>query len=324
MPTPLILDKQLSPNKEYSFRVNLNLGGEGVFSRTLTFKSPPAVPLMSRLGNNFTYKILREAGEKVPSTKTWQADRFKKVRVGGSECIQLRLVEDNDGYQELSVGTKIKFQTQSSNFLSGLHNTEAPVVSRVKNNENRTLVTLKITKARWDAINRPIDVGQDLTSPSNNAISLTTKRVVKKNQVSVALDKSIVDGLVKIDNVHDILIFSYRQYDGPLNSKAKRYYLKDIPEKSDNLLVRENPLSYSLAKQLFFSNNKQKYNFSDIRFDPKNGKKFIIYATVVRYVRSSDGTWAALERTEQELPNGWLQLNTDNEPIWGRAVVASS
>jgi len=323
MATPLILDKQLSPNKEYIFRINLNLGGEAVFSRNITFKAPPAVFLMSRLGSNFTYKILRESGEKVPSTKTWSADRFKKVRVSGSECLQLRLVNDDDGYQELSVGTKIKFQTQNSGFLSGLHNTEAAIVSRTKNNENRVLLTVKITKARWDAINRPIDVGQDLSNPSNNQVSLTTNRVVKKNQVSVNVDKSIVDGLVKINNVHDILVFSYRQYDGPLNSKAKRYYLQEIPEKSETYLVRNNALSYSLAKQLFFSNNKQKYNFSNIRFDPKSGKKFIIYATVVRYVRVGD-SWIPLEREDAELPTGWLQLNDDNEPIWGRAVVAST
>lgn len=323
MATPLILDKQLSPNKEYVFRINLNLGGESVFSRNITFKSPPAVFLMSRLGSNFTYKILREAGEKVPSTKTWSADRFKKIRVSGSECLQLRLVNNDDGYQELSVGTKIKFQTQSSGFLSGLHNTEAAVVSRTRNNENRVLVVLKISKARWDAINRDINVGQDLSVPSNNQISLTTNRVVKKNQVSVSVDKSIVDGLVKINNVHDILVFSYRQYDGSLNSKAKRYYLQDVPQKNDTYLVRNNALSYSLAKQLFFKNNKQKYNFSSIRFDPKNGKKFIIYATVVRYVKIQD-SWIPIEREDAELPTGWLQLNNDNEPVWGRAVVSST
>jgi hypothetical protein len=323
MPTPLIIDKQLSPGKEYTFRVTLNLGGETVVSRNITFKAPPATFLMSRLGSNFTYKILRESGEKVPSTKTWSADRFKKLRVGGSECIQLRLVNDDDGYQELSSGTKIKFQTQGSNFLSGLHNTEAPIVSRERNNENRVLVTIKITKARWDDINRPIDVGQDLSVPANNRISLTTTRVVKKNQVSVNVEKSVVDGLVKIGNVHDILVFSYRQYDGPLNSKAKRYYLREVPEKSDTYLVKANALSYSLANQLFINNKKQKYNFSDIRFDPKNGKKFIIYATVVRYIKVGSD-WVPINREDQELPNGWLQLNEDNEPIWGRAVVAST
>ena len=323
MATPLILENQLSPNKEYVFRINLNLGGEAVFSRNITFKAPPAVFLMSRLGSNFTYKILREAGEKVPSTKTWSADRFKKVKVSGSECLQLRLVNDDDGYQELSVGTKIKFQTQSSGFLSGLHNTEAPIVSRTRNNENRVIVVLKISKARWDAINRNINVGQDLSVPANNQISLTTNRVVKKNQVSVGVDKSIVDGLIKINNVHDILVFSYRQYDGALNSKAKRYYLQDVPQKNDTYLVRNNALSYSLAKQLFFNNNKQKYNFSNVRFDPKNGKKFIIYATVVRYVKIAD-SWVPIEREDSELPTGWLQLNDDNEPIWGRAVVSST
>jgi hypothetical protein len=321
--TPIILDKQLSPNKEYIFRINLNLGGESVFSRNITFKSPTAVFLMSRLGSNFTYKITREVGDKVPSTKSWSADRFKKVKVSGSECLQLRLVNNDDGYQELSVGTKVKFQTQSSGFLSGLHNTEAAIVNRERNNDNRVLVTLKITKARWDAINRDINVGQDLSVPANNQISLTTNRIVKKNQVSVSLDKSVVDGLVKIDNVHDIIVFSYRQYDGALNSKAKRYYLQEIPEKSDTYLVRANALSYSLAKQLFFSSNKQKYNFSNVRFDPKNGKKFIIYATVVRYVRVGD-SWIPLEREDAELPTGWLQLNDDNEPIWGRAVVSST
>jgi hypothetical protein len=323
MATSLILDKQLSPGKEYIFRINLNLGGEAVFSRNITFKAPPAVFLMSRLGSNFTYKILREAGEKVPSTKTWSADRFKKVRVSGSECLQLRLVDDDDGYQELLQGTKVKFQTQNSGFLSGLHDTEAAIVSRTRNNENRVIVVLKITKARWDAINRDINVGQDLSVPANNRISLTTNRVVKKNQVGVGVDKSIVDGLIKINNVHDILVFSYRQYDGSLNSKAKRYYLQDVPEKNNTYLVRNNALSYSLAKQLFFNNNKQKYNFSNVRFDPKNGKKFIIYATVVRYVKVAD-EWIPIEREDKELPFGWLQLNSDNEPIWGRAVVASS
>ena len=326
MPTPLILERQLSPsnigekNNEYSFRITMQLGGESVYSRAFTFKTPAAVWLMSRLGKNFTYNILRSAGEKVPSTETWNADRFKKVRISGSECLELRLSQKDEGFKELSVGTKVKFQTSSSNFLSGLHNDEAAIVRRTFNNENRFIVTLKIPKAKWDAINRPIDTGQDLSVPANNRISLTTNTVVKKNQVSVKMDKSVIDGLVKVGDVHDILVFTFRQYDGALNSKAKMYYLQDVPQKNNQYLVKAEPLSYNEAKQLFFNNNKQRSNFTTVRFDPKQGKKFIIYATVVRYIKSGN-SWSPLPRTEDGVPNGWLQLNTENEPIWGRAVV---
>lgn len=325
MPTPIVLEKQLSPanisdkNNEYSFRILLQLGGESVFSRVFTFKTPVAAWLMSRLGKNFTFNIVRSAGEKVPSTKTWESDRFKKVKISGSECIQLRLSRNDDGFKELSVGTKVKFKTQSSGFLSGLHNLEGAIVRREFNNESRFLVTIKIPKNQWDNINRPIDVGQDLSVPANNIISLTTNTVVKKNQVSVKMDSAIVDGLVRVGNVHDILVFAYRQFDGPLNSKVKRYYLKDVPEKSNEFLVKDNPLSYSQAKQLFFNNNKQRSNFTTVRFDPKQGKKFIIYATVVRYIKTG-GEWEPLQR-DGEIPNGWLQLNTENAPIWGRAIA---
>jgi hypothetical protein len=325
MPTPIVIEKQLSPanitdrNNEYSFRINLQIGGESVFSRVFTFKTPSATWLMSRLGKNFTFNILRSAGEKVPSTKTWNSDRFKKVRISGSECIQLRLSRNDDGFKELTVGTKIKFKTQSSGFLSGLHNLTAAVVRREFNNESRFLVTVKIPKNLWDNINRAIDVGQDLSVPANNAISLTTNTIIKKNQVSVKTDASIVDGLVKVGNVHDILVFAFKQYDGSLNSKVKRYYLKDVPEKNNNFIVRDEPLDYSQAKQLFFNNNKQKSNFSTVRFDPKEGKKFIIYATVVRYIRTGQ-EWSPLQR-DGELPNGWLQLNTENTAIWGRAIA---
>jgi hypothetical protein len=69
-------------------------------------------------------------------------------------------------------------------------------------------------------------------------------------------------------------------------------------------------LSFSKAKDLYLKNDKQILNFTK-RYDPKDGKKFIVHATIVRYIRKSDGSWEG----------SWLQVNNNEEPIWARAVV---
>jgi hypothetical protein len=311
MAYPLILEKELSPDKIVKFVINVSLGDIEVDSRVFNLPVPTAAPLMSRIGKDFTYKILVEEGEKVTNSKSWKIERYQKVKIGSSFCIKLRLQEDNN-YQDLNKKDKPKvtFNTSGSTFLSVLNNQERTFVEKTKNNAGDVFVTFQITQSQWNSISTAKDVGQSV-NPDTHRITLQSTSIAKKTSFRITTIKyNIGNKLIRIGNVHDILVFSYRQYNGELNSKVKRKYLGADGVVQNDEVDNSKTLSYSKAKDLYLNNDKQILNFTK-RYDPKDGKKFIVYASIVRYIRKSDGSWGG----------EWLQVNNNDEPIWARAVV---
>jgi len=312
MAYPLILDKELSPDKNVKFVINVVLGDIEIESRIFNLQVPTAAPLMSRIGKDFTYKILVEEGEKVTKSKSWNIERYKKIKIGSSFCIQLRLQEDDGGYKDLNKKDKPKvtFNTAGSAYLSALNNQKGTFVEKTRNSSGDTLVTFQITQSQWNSISTAKDVGQAV-SPSTHRITLQSTTVAKKTSFRITTSKDNVGNkLIRIGNVHDILVFSYRQYDGDLNSKVKRKYLGVDGVVQNDEVDNTKTLTYSKAKDLYLRDNKQILNFTK-RYDPKDGKKFIVYASIVRYIKKSDGSW----------DGEWLQVNNNDEPIWARAVV---
>jgi hypothetical protein len=311
MAYPLILEKELSPDKIVKFVINVSLGDIEVDSRVFNLPVPTAAPLMSRIGKDFTYKILVEEGEKVTNSKSWKIERYQKVKIGSSFCIKLRLQEDNN-YQDLNKKDKPKvtFNTSGSTFLSVLNNQKGTFVEKTKNNAGDVFVTFQITQSQWNSISTAKDVGQSV-NPDTHRITLESTSIAKKTSFRITTSKdNIGNKLIRIGNVHDILVFSYRQYNGELNSKVKRKYLGADGVVQNDEVDNSKTLSYSKAKDLYLNNDKQILNFTK-RYDPKDGKKFIVYASIVRYIRKSDGSW----------DGEWLQVNNNDEPIWARAVV---
>ncbi len=311
MAYPLILEKDLSPDKIVKFVINVSLGDIEVDSRVFNLPVPTAAPLMSRIGKDFTYKILVEEGEKVTNSKSWKIERYQKVKIGSSFCIKLRLQEDNN-YQDLNKKDKPKvtFNTSGSTFLSVLNNQERTFVEKTKNNAGEVFVTFQITQSQWNSISTAKDVGQSV-NPDTHRITLQSTSIAKKTSFRITISKdNIGNKLIRIGNVHDILVFSYRQYNGELNSKVKRKYLGVDGVVQNDEVDNSKTLSYSKAKDLYLNNDKQILNFTK-KYDPKDGKKFIVYASIVRYIRKSDGSW----------DGEWLQVNNNDEPIWARAVV---
>ncbi len=311
MAYPLILEKDLSPDKIVKFVINVSLGDIEVDSRVFNLPVPTAAPLMSRIGKDFTYKILVEEGEKVTNSKSWKIERYQKVKIGSSFCIKLRLQED-DNYQDLNKKDKPKvtFNTSGSTFLSVLNNQERTFVEKTKNNAGEVFVTFQITQSQWNSISTAKDVGQSV-NPDTHRITLQSTSIAKKTSFRITISKdNIGNKLIRIGNVHDILVFSYRQYNGELNSKVKRKYLGVDGVVQNDEVDNSKTLSYSKAKDLYLNNDKQILNFTK-KYDPKDGKKFIVYASIVRYIRKSDGSW----------DGEWLQVNNNDEPIWARAVV---
>lgn len=312
MPTPLIIERELSPDKTVDFIINVNLAGISVDSRIFKLKVPTAAPLMSRIGKDFTYKVLTEQGEAVTQSKSWKIERYQKIKIGSDFCIKLRLQDDESGYQELNKKDKprVTFNTSGSTFLSGLNNQKGTFVEKTRNNSGDIFVTFKITQSQWNSISTAINVGQSV-NPNTHGISLETRTIAKRTSFRVTVNKqNIGDKLIKINNIHDILVFSYRQYNGELNSKVKRKYLEVDGTVANDEVDNSKTLTYSKANDLYIKEGKQILNFTR-RFDPKDGKKFIVYATIVRYTKMSDGSWGG----------EWLQLNANDEPIWARAVV---
>jgi hypothetical protein len=308
---PLILNRDLSPDKIIKFVINVVLGDIEVDSRIFTLPVPTAAPLMSRVGKDFTYKILQEEGAKVTKSKSWNIERYQKIKIGSSFCIKLKLQEDND-YKDLNKKDKpqVTFNTSGSTFLSGLNNKKGTFVEKTKNNAGDLLATFQIGQSEWNAISTGNNVGQNV-NPNNHRITLQSTSVAKKTSFRITTSKdNIGNKLIRTGNVHDILVFSYRQYNGELNSKVKRRYLGVDGVVQNDEVNNSKTLSYSKAKDLYLKNDKQILNFTK-RYDPKDGKKFIVHATIVRYIRKSDGSWEG----------SWLQVNNNEEPIWARAVV---
>jgi hypothetical protein len=315
MPYPLILNRNLNPDKNIKFVINVLLGDIEMDSRIFDLQVPTAAPLMSRVGKDFTYRVLVDQGEEVTRSKSWNIERYRKIKIGSSFCIQLRLQDDDSGYKELNKKDKPKvtFNTSGSTFLSALNNRRGTFVEKTRNNSGDILVTFQIEQDRWTSISTARDVGQSV-NPSTHRITLSETSIAKKTSFRITTSKeNIGNKLIRIGNVHDILVFSYRQYDGELNSKVKRKYIGVDGVIQNDEVDSSKTLTYSKAKDLYLRDNKQILNFTK-RYDPKDGKKFIVYASIVRYVRKSDGSW-----------NGeWLQVNNNDEPIWARAVVEGS
>lgn len=359
MATPINLNKKLQPNdsQNYYFRINLTIGQLNSISKSFQLLTPPAAPLMNRVGSDFTYKIIASAGDTYDRSITWQFDRFI-VRKSSDQpnnpdapntnkFLQIRIpISGNDDFEVLKRKTQIKFNTNGSFHLDGIHDFIGEIFNKkLSIDKNFWIVSIQLLKKNnnnpWDMDSgggplgkKPINKSYEITGV-NRSIILEREGEYSNNIFYISVQPSITNNLIKkiafennnikIGSVHDILVFTYKQYGGTLNSKIKMKYLTDSakanPDNDKDPNVKEglkNILTYEDAKKYNLDGDKQKNNFK-VKFDPKNGKKVIIYATIIRYVY----------KINPENPTGspewigeWLQINTQDEPIWGRAVVS--
>lgn len=359
MATPINLNKKLQPNdnQNYFFRINLSIGQLNSISKSFQLITPPTAHLMSRVGSDFTYKIIASAGDTYDRSITWEFDRFivrkssdlptNPEAPNTNKYLQIRIpISNNDDFEVLKRKTQIKFNTNGSYHLDGIHNFIGEIFSKkISVDKNFWIISFQLLKKGGDdpwtqpsgggplgkkTINKSYDV-----TGINRSIVLEREGEYSNNIFYISMQPTITNNLIKkiaYDNnstktgsVHDILVFTYKQYDKTLNSKVKMKYLTDSPKadprdnKDPNVQENvKNILTYENAKKYNLEDGKQRNNFK-IKFDPKNGKKVIIYATIIRYVYKINP-----ERPTDppQWIGEWLQTNVQDEPIWGRAIVS--
>lgn len=357
MATPINLDKKIQPgeDKQYQFRINLTIGELNAVSNVFTLNSIKAAPRMSKIDSNFNYDIVIRNGDTLSTSRNWYFDRFqvrKSSEVPGEnesvKYLQIRIpVLLNLNFEFLKKNADIKFQTSTSNQLNGIDNFPGKIFSvRESIDKNSWIVSIQLLKRGdqnpWNQMNSSgktlnelkLNTGINLIG-TDKLIVMENERVATKNTFEISMAQSIVDTLIKkisVDNnkntrqgsVQDIIVYAYEQYDGSRNSKVKRKYLTNgttaNPDSDGDPNVTNDPneLSYEdIKKYNLLNNGEQKSNF-EVKFNPRKGKKVIIYATIIRYAYASD-----LKGSSQWVGE-WLQTNQDDQPIWARAVRKES
>lgn len=340
MATPINLEGRIIPNEVVKFAVEITVGDITIQSRTIEFTAPPAIELINRLKDPFTYEIKKEGGSTENFTKDWKLDKFQKIVIGNDEPgLRVRIDDSEDDFKGLGEDQNIKFVTGNSGNLSSLDGESKKIIAIQKQKTNeRRWVKVKLTKeqwnqlpgSNWDNSDPQNDEARDLTVPANNIIRINDKRKIKHTQIGLEMSPNVNSRLINKEDVRDVIVYAFSQFNGAFNSKVKRYYLqkqngKDLVSREDE--VNENSLGYAKAKELFFTpDGGQRLKYNDIRFDPEDGKKIILYAAIVRFIRDSKGNWKRIDQDGEEedenkdAPKGWLQLNQEDRVIWLRAV----
>lgn len=345
MGIPLILDKKIQPNEKVSFIVELSLGETTVQSPIISFTAPSAIDSMKLIeSENFTATIKQEAGSSQTRNKSWQFNRYKKIAIkeGNNNVpgIIVRLVKAED-YKGLKKGEGAKFITSGD--LSTLNNVSRNIKEREKDSKDFIYISFKITAVQWNAIpgpkwnaKKPPATSWVNVTAAQNSLRVELKTNQKNNVIELNMNSTLVENLINQTTVRDIIVYTFSQFNPSSSSVPDRYYIErnsnGTVKKNNDLKVGSRPLGYKRANDLFINAGKQKFKYSSLKFDPKDGSRLVFFATVVRYLRNSNGTWfpasqkditddSEIPEGSKEPPPGWLQLNESNKPVWARAVA---
>lgn len=175
------------------------------------------------------------------------------------------------------------------------------IIQAKDNNTNDRILWLKIPSTDTT----PANSGSGLSLGTNKVVEVESLVLMQKYTVTVP-KKDIFDNLIKEistpvpteGNVHDVLIFSYRQFDGRNIAGANKKLMID-----DTDVNNETPPSYA---DIDGYKNVRSY---EKNFVLQDGENVICYVAIARYIYKND-----------EWVGSWLQLNQKNRPIWARAA----
>lgn len=345
MAIPIILDKRIEPGEKVKFSVRIELGDNILESSVLEFTAPVAMDSMKRIEDeNFTATLTKEAGGTNDNNNSWQISEWRRFAFeqGNKKepALRIKLVQTNN-YEGLQLKKPVKFVTSTSGDLKILNGKQKNVIEVGPPDRTKTqLVLVKLTVAEWNSMpGKKWNNQNPKSDPLPFTVLSTSPRRIegvkskqKKHVIRLSLNSNLSQSLINQETVRDIIVYAFSQFDPKSKKVPPRYYIErksDGTVKTDtDLEVKNSPLSYNKAVELFLNNNKQKFSYASLKFDPKEGSRVVFFATVIRYVRGRGGVWKAMDQVDitsdndgpTKLPRGWLQLNESNKPIWARAL----
>jgi hypothetical protein len=286
------LDRNLVPGQEVEILIRMTIFGEEV-EDTVKILPPPAPPLVSKL-KGIKMKVAIKDRLIGGDNRVFNCNAYKK-KGALSENRYLLFVRLNSNKKkgELQPDDKviINFPGAGLNSVQGV---------RVKQNKEGK------SGAHFSVNNS--------FSPSPNSSTIISgtvqelERKIKQRDITVELPDSLLKTLVsekptsppKKGNVEDIVVFAYKQFNGP-NKASIKYRIMDGDEKQIDL---KNPPPRSDVVQFIGKKSKTK---SFILNDEK-GEKVLCYIAIARYVYNGEN-WIG----------EWLQVNDSGNVIFGRA-----
>lgn len=298
------LDKKVIPNTEVKFRVRLTIDNYAEESAAeLVFRAPPALRSLDTL----TFKIQGKPTDKTieNDTITYNFTLLNKVDdVDGR--INIFLPKPQTGLGKIKVGRRIIFDTPLGSSVSAL-DTQEGIIAKIAGRD----VEFGGTKYYKLIVSVPEGVWNSLPSnlqsiPTDHIFGFKNQTTVVRKKIYVmTIDPDIRKELINKDNVKDVIVFGYKQFnDGQDASDAPRYYMIDADASISFDL--DEPTPKDLSDNWFLTEaGVQKTNIKR-RFDFNNGRNFIFFCTAVRYIKNkTTGQWTG----------DWLQKNSRGRPI---------
>lgn len=313
MATDLTIKKNLKSESSVSIILSLSFGGENdtAYSPVIDFVVPRAIKSMSALKkSDFTFSVGADTSESDTTPVTLQFSRYSANNDDSRLTVVLKTTENPKNI--VAGESQIKFLISNNQSpLYSLNNKVCDVVKkgRLISGDSDSRITLKVAIEQNIIINPTSKKGLlvDYGSNSHRIQLYVDKKRGKFINADIA--PVLQKGLISQNNVKDILVVAYKQWDKNLTDSIKRYYLTSSTKQNETWEVKEDPPSYQFAKDHFCKNNEQITNFST-RIFFRDGKKIAVYCTPVRY---------RLDKETNTWKGEWLQINKNKKVIWGRA-----
>lgn len=286
------IDKDLSAGEEIGFRLEIKLFEEEV-DTTFDMFIPNAPHLVSKL-KGIKVNVESKDEYRTGDNKSYGFNKYKKFnQLISPNRYKLLIVLNADKVPgDLATEDEVLINCAEA----GL--TNVPAIVLPSNSSRKNYLYLSVSASALPSSNQDTNTTGNVTE---------VKKKVKKKKITVNVPKEFMKSLIsekpttppQNGNVEDIIIFAYKQFDGPNKSSIKyklmvndaEVNIKNPPNRSTVLEYREKS-SYSKL-----------FNLND-----KDGSKIICYIAIARYIY--DGN---------DWKGDWLQTNASNEVIWGKA-----
>lgn len=286
----LSIDKNLDPNKNITFRVEMTFFG---YQETMEFnlQTPNAAPLLSKIEN---IVLKNEQGPEKEKTKgNYGFSKYAKGSNVGKDFYKLKILLNNTKQaNQLEPGETINF-ISSDPKLSQLNNRNFQVIQD----------TNKDTKYVYLRVNNSYQPTQASGNASGSLQEITGS--VKTRKYTVSLPKEVMDGLiaeklpgtVKKGMIEDIPIFAYKRFKGNNSAGVKRKLMVNDADINDKVPPDRDDVIQYRGKKSF-----------QINFPINDKENFIFYVAIARYIYNGE-VWK----------KEWVQTNASDEALWGKA-----
>ena len=286
------IDKDLSAGEEIKFRLEVTLFGETV-EDIFDLLVPNAPHLVSKL-KGIRAKVENKDEYRTGNNKSYGFNKFKKFNepLSTNRYKFLVVLNANKVPGDLAPEDEVLITCAEAGF------TNVPAVVLPSNSKRKNYLYL--------SIHNDYPPSKNLDTNTTGTV-VEVKKKIKKKKITVSVPKEFMNSLVsekptsppKKGNVEDIIIFSYKQFDGPNKSSIKYKLMVDNSEVN----LKNAPTRSVVSDYREKSSYSKLFNLND-----ENGNKIICYIAIARYTYDGEN-W-----------NGeWLQTNSSDEVIWGKA-----